>query len=611
MFLNRKFILFFLIICSYQISLAQVNPKPQDTSKVFRKIEKYSKKKKVTKFLHKLVFKPVAKQKIKKNSFHRIKRPSYMQYEGKIIRQINVITLDPFGYSEIDTTIKPKKFIYKAGNSLHTKTKSLAIKNLLLIKRNTPLDSLLVRESERLIRAQHYIRGVKINTYLTAQNSDSVDVEIRVLDSWSMIPNFSTSTSKSSFNLIEKNFAGTGHEFSNTYTNSLTSTRNGYKTTYTIPSILNTFIKTTINYSIDLDGNYFKSIDVNRPFFSSYARWGAGVNLSQQYVKFITIDTSQVEHTLAFKYNSQDYWAGHSFRISEGNTEDDWASNLVTSVRYYKKNYVEKPLLLKDSLGIFSSEALYLVGIGISSRKFTQDKNVFFFNVVEDIASGVIYNLTGGYQKKNNIFRPYLGARFALGKYYEFGYLSGNIEYGTFIQESKTVQSTINFSAVYFTNLIEGKTWKFRQFIKPQVIIGNNRINSDSDRLTLNGDTGINGFNDLALFGTKKLLLTFQTQGYSPWRVFGFRMNPYLSFSMGMLGQENTDFKRSKVYSQFGAGIIVSNDYLVFHSFQFSLSYYPSMNNDAGSIFKTNSIKSYDFGLQNFEINKPLVVPYQ
>ena len=78
-----------------------------------------------------------------------------------------------------------------------------------------------------------------------------------------------------------------------------------------------------------------------------------------------------------------------------------------------------------------------------------------------------------------------------------------------------------------------------------------------------------------------------------------------------MLGQENIDFRGSKVYSQFGAGIIVSNDYLVFHSFQFSFSFYPNVPIDGGQTFQTNSIKTYDLGLQSFEMGKPLIVPYQ
>jgi len=58
-------------------------------------------------------------------------------------------------------------------------------------------------------------------------------------------------------------------------------------------------------------------------------------------------------------------------------------------------------------------------------------------------------------------------------------------------------------------------------------------------------------------------------------------------------------------------GVIISNDYLVFKSFQFSFSYYPNLPIDGGPIYKTNAINTSDFGLENFEISKPELVKYQ
>jgi len=154
-------------------------------------------------------------------------------------------------------------------------------------------------------------------------------------------------------------------------------------------------------------------------------------------------------------------------------------------------------------------------------------------------------------------------------------------------------------------------TWKFRQFINPEVVIGINRPNVVSDRITLNGESGINGFNSQSLFGTKKLLINFQTQGYSPWKITGFRLNPYFRYTMGLIGDDNRSLFSSKVYSQIGLGVIISNDYLVFKSFQFSFSYYPNLPLDGGSIYKTNAINTSDFGLENFGILKPELVKYQ
>jgi hypothetical protein len=608
MLANHKIILFFLIICNYQISNAQVIPEKKDSSEVYRKIEKYSKKRKFTTFVYKLIFEPVSKPKIKKNSFHKIKKQYYTPFDGKIIRNIKITTLDPFGYSATDTAAKPEQFILKAGNTLHIKTNNLAIRNLLLVKRNTPLDTLLLKESERLIRSQRYISSVVIKPELVSK--DSVDVNIRVLDAWSAVPDFSISGSKSSFYLTDKNFFGTGHEFSNSYVTNLSNNQEGYSTRYTIPNIMNTFIKTTFNYSIDLDGNFSKFINIERPFFSPFARWGAGAYFDQQYGKVVTSISNQIIEKEYFKYNSQDYWAGHSFQIFKGNSEYQRTTNFITTARYFSKYYLESPQKNVDNLGIYSSEKLYLIGVGISSRKYVQDKYIFNFNVIEDIATGFVYNLTAGYQNKNNDYRFYCGGKAVFGTYFDFGYLSTNFEYGTFLKDSKTTQSAFVFSAVYFTNLLETGSWKFRQFIKPELVIGGNRLNTIADKLNLNGETGIQGFSSETLYGTKKILTTFQTQGYSPWRVFGFRLNPYFSVTLGLLG-EDLGFNKSKLYTQLGTGIILSNDYLVFSSFQFSFSYYPNIPIDGGSIFKTNAIKTYDLGLQNFEIAKPLIANYK
>jgi len=230
---------------------------------------------------------------------------------------------------------------------------------------------------------------------------------------------------------------------------------------------------------------------------------------------------------------------------------------------------------------------------------------------VEDIASGFSYSITGGFQNKNNRNRTYVGGKAALGNFFIFGYLGTNLEYGTYINNGVIEESATVFKAIYFTNLEEIGTWKFRQFINPEIVLGTNRPNIISDRISLNGDSGINGFYSQSLVGTKKLLINFQTQGYAPWKVTGFRLNPYFRYTMGLIGNENQDLFSSKLYSQIGLGVIISNDYLVFKSFQFSFSYYPNLPLDAGSLFKTNAIRTSDFELENFGMLKPELVKYQ
>lgn len=608
-----KFLWCLLIGLSFHFASAQVQDKREDPGQMYRDIEKYSKKRKFTTFVHKLVFEPiivtkVTKKKPRKKPRNAIKQ-TYAAYDCKIIRKINITTLDPFGYSETDSTKKPSGFGFRAGNALHNKTHVLAIKNLLLIKKGTYLDTLKLRESERLIRSQRYIRAVAITPKMISK--DSVDINIRVLDSWSIIPDFATSATVSTFKLTEKNFLGTGHEFANTYRKSLNSSKDAFSSSYTIPNIMNTYIRTTLSYQVDLERNYSKIMSIERPFYSTYTRYAGGIYFDQQFRRQTQIDSAMVEQEIQFKYNSQDYWLGRSVQIFKGNSEDNRATNLIFSARYLNKDYIKQPPVYFDSLRVFSDEKLYLASVAITARRYTQEKNVLNFNVVEDIASGLIGSATGGYQTKNGVNRFYYGARLAYGQYFDFGYLSGDAQYGTFLNKGSNEQTAIVLGATYFTTLLGKGRWKFRQFIKPQLIIGEKRLRTSADELTLDGDYGIQGFNATGLYGTKKLLVTWQTQGYSPWNLYGFRLNPFFNYTMGMLGTAADGFHKSKLYSQFGLGIIVSNDYLVFSSFQISFSYYPTIPGNGDSVFKTNSYKTEDIGLPTFEVNRPQTVPYQ
>lgn len=612
--LTTKYLLLLLVLsCCPFLCVAQKKDKKDkkvDSAKVYKNIEKYSEKRKLTKFLHKLIFEPLAKEKVKKSTFQKTIVANYAPYERKIVRKIYITTLDPFGYSETDTTKKPNKRLDRLGNSLHFKSRVFAISNLLLIKKNKPLDSLLIKESERLIRSQRYVRGVSSRVELVSRNSDSVDVYIRVLDAWSLVPDFSASTSASTFKLTERNFTGIGHQVSGTYRQSLTDDGNSFSAGYSIPTLFRTYIRTSLNYQKEIDGSYGKYINIERPFFSSYSHWAGGIYFDQQYRKLVPSTPESTQDEESFKYNAQDYWLGYSFQIFKGRTEQDRTTNFFISGRYMQLNYQEQPSIEYDPARILSSEKTYLGSIGVSSRKFTQDKYLFDFNVTEDIATGVIYSLTAGTQLKNDQTRTYLGGKVAIGRFFPFGYLSTNLEYGTYFKKNITQQTALNWSFVYFTNLIETGKWKFRQFIKPQLVVGVNRIESDLDRLSLSGEYGIQGFESTAIKGTKKLVVNFQTQGYSPWNVLGFRLNPFLSYTMGMLSGENNSFSGSKIYSQIGAGVIVSNDFLVFNSFQFSFSYFPSIPNE-GDVLKTNSIRTNDLTLPNFEVPKPSVVLYQ
>jgi hypothetical protein len=604
-------ILFFVFALLCDFAFAQQAPAKPDSAKVYRDIETFSKKRKSTKFLYRIFFKPVAipkavQSKVAKKKTNQPK--PYSAYEGKIIREIYITTLDPFGHSVTDTTTAEQNFLSNAGNTMHFKTLRITIQNLLLIHKDEPFDSLLVKESERLIRSQRYVHEVAFKVESAGKKSDCVDIYIRELDKWSFIPAGAISTSNFRLAITEKNFFGSGHEFKNDFNRNYIDGVNTFNTDYSIPNIRNTYVSSALHYGTDGYKNYSRSITVDRPFFSPFAKWAAGISLSSQYRNdsLKTAELVNVPYTL--KYGTQDFWAGKSQRIFGGSSEAARVTNFIMTARYLRVRFHEAPPAIYDTAHNYSNEDFYLAGIGISTRKYFQDSYVFNYGIIEDVPVGAVYALTGGYQVKNNTSRMYFGLRYSFGNYTNYGYLSYDLEYGNFYRSSHAEQGVFTAAVNYFTGLIEIGNWKFRQFIKPQLTLGLNRF--PTERLTINNENGIRGFSS-SDFGTKKIILTLQTQAYAPWNILGFRFGPYLVYSLGMLASEPHGFNKSQVFSQFGFGLLIKNDFLVLNFFQVSVAFYPNIPGSGTNVFKYNSISSTDFGFRDFVIGKPAPVAYQ
>lgn len=622
--LNHNHILALVCICFFNICFSQTKEQKKDsTEAVYQRIEAYSEKTKTAKFLHRLIFRTKREP---KNKIVVKPKQIYRTFEDKIIRHIKVNSHDPFGFSFRDSTKKANKWIERTGNKLHTRSKDFAIKNFLIFKENSPLDSLKIIESERLIRAQNFIRGVEITVKPIEKSRDSVDILITTLDSWSLIPRGSISDSKIKLQLREQNFLGFGHQLRIGTQNRFNDGERANSMLYRIPNFKNTYVNSTLSYSKSLDGSYRKYFDIGRPFFSPYTKWAAGIYLDEQFRQEELINSNLDISYQNFKYQSRDFWAGYSFPLFKGNTEKERTSNIITAFRWLDIDYEQKPGIGYDEIEFFSNEKFYLGSIGISSRQFIEDRYIFRDGITENVPIGDIYAITAGNQYKNNQNRFYLGAKMSHGNYFSWGYLSTNFEYGTFFNESKTEQTAFSISANYFTNLIPlGNQWRMRQFVKPQFIIGKNRLNSFGDRVSIDetndfqdfygnqnqikNSIGIPGFNS-ELLGTSKYVLSLQTQFYTPWQILGFRFNPYVNINMAMLGDENITINPKKLYTSFGVGFIIRNDYLVFNSFQLSLTYYPIIPGEGNNIFNTNSLNTDDFGLQGFEFGKPSPIWY-
>ncbi|MGO2356939.1 MAG: hypothetical protein ACTH6S_02220 [Mesonia sp.] len=606
----------------------------QDSLILYQNIKNYSKKRKFTKMVHKWIFRHTKRK--SRNEEDQQNLPDYIPHAGKVIRNIVIRSHDPFGYSPNDTMPDPRNWFEKTGNNIHVKTNDGTVKKFILFNEGETIDTLLIQETARLLRKQNYIRKVRIIPKPIEGSKDSLDLVVEVLDSWSLIPKGSFSGTRTKLGLRERNFAGTGHRVSMKYSKRLSDGSTGFETVYTVPNIQNTFIDITGKYAFDLNQYYDHFVAINREFYSPLARWAGGAFVQERFLGRPFPKDSSVYTNQDFKYLYQNYWGAYAFPLLKGNSEEERTTNLVVGLRSFFLNYSEGPAVAYDSIRYFSDERFYLASVGISSRQFVKDHYIFRDGETEDVPIGTLFSLTAGVQRKNQRNRLYSGLRASYGDYSNWGFLSANFELGTFFNGSRKEQTTLSLKANYFSNLLDlGRGWKMRQFVKPQLVLGFNRLDSEIDRIGLNEnpyfkgvnsygylnygrrykyidyDNGnIHGFESLAN-GTRKYMVDLQTQFYSPWNFWGFRFNPFVHASFGVLAGYDNSYANNEIFSSFGAGIIIRNDYLVFDSFQISFSYYPTMPGEGNNIINTNSFRREDFGFQDFRLGEPQQVIFE
>jgi hypothetical protein len=608
--MNIKVLICFLFFSFGCKSVFAQTKETDSTTTIYYDIHELSKKSKFNKFIYKLLFrssalkvenlipevKPVAEQHITNKT------------NGRVIRNITIETLDPFGYSVKNETKQPKNSIEKFGNHTHIKTKNATIKNLLLFKKNTLCDSILLKESERLIRSQRYVREVVIIPLEIPNSKDSVDIKIRVLDSWTLIPTGSLSSNESSAKLTERNILGFGHLISGNIKNRFDTKERAAYAQYSINNIKNSYVRLDLNYANDYNNDSRRSININRPFYSVITKNAGGFYYENrlQTEQFPLLDSFSLQQ---FSFDFQEYWYGRAFKINYKTNPERYYTNLILALTYNQKNFQRLLDEVIDPSRYFSNEKNWIGMIGVSKQKFYQDKYVFNYNITEDIPYGKNIALIIGHQEKNSNTRMYTGFSVSYGKKYSFGYASGFAEWGSFYDAGFTEQTTFKLGLNYFSPLINIGDWRFRQFIKPTYTWGNNRDESFKDRLTFLEEDGLQGF-DKRLNGTQKWTLSFQTQSYIPGNWYGFRFSPYFNMTLASLANEKALFS-SRVYSKFSIGALINNDFLVFNSFQISFSYYPTIPFEGDNINKINSFENTNLSLYDFQLSKPGYIRYE
>ncbi len=111
-----------------------------------------------------------------------------------------------------------ERFLYSAANSIKVKTRESVIRREILLKEGDRFDPYLLKQSERNLRLQRFLRDIRVTPTF---DGDQVDIKIHARDAWTLIPYISYSTGAGQRNrglgLYDSNLAGTATRLEGRY----------------------------------------------------------------------------------------------------------------------------------------------------------------------------------------------------------------------------------------------------------------------------------------------------------------------------------------------------------------------------------------------------------
>jgi hypothetical protein len=533
----------------------------------------------------------------------------FVEFGGKIIRNITIKTLDPFGPTIFDTTRIAMSVIEQTGNKVHVGTRDKIISNHLLFSEGDRIDPSIISDNERIIRKLPFIEDARIFIIEIPQNPDYVDILVLAKDAFSIgLGGEISDWDAGNIKLFENNLAGTGLELhSNFYWNGSKDPWYGKEFYYIINNIAGSFVNNKIRYAQVFDNETIELL-FNRPFFTPSIKY-AGAIQYQQTTKIVNLDFLDSIVPTRINYNLIDLWAGRSFALTSTKKYATERINFVIASRVLKSYYFKRPDVTDNTFYDFHKKILWLSSISITHQIFFRSNLIYNFGRTEDIPHGFMMNFTFGPEFGEFNRRFYMGMNLSWGGLvHNQGYVFVKGELGGFSNPIRSPdQGIIHLQSNYFSNLFIFNRFKFRQFINLDYIKGVQRFSDEY--IGIEDNNGFRGYQNELARGTRRATANYAIVAFSPYYFYGFRF-VFFGFADFGLISFSQPLLQSKLHSGIGVGIRIKNERLTFETIQLRIGYYPTMP-DYKSPFIFNYSGEEKLHPQDFYVSKPEIIGFE
>ena len=534
------------------------------------------------------------------------------RHNFKVVRRVNIATLDAFGYSISDTTRRPRTFWEKAGNGLHMKTSRSRVRQVLLFRPGHMLEPQELAESERLLRQTPEILDARVLVNEATSTRDSVDIDVLTTDVFSITAGFQLGgPTAGTITLGDENFLGQGHQLKNSYVYGRSQPQPwSYNGSYTAP--FRHFVYAEARYRNEYN-NSSGSVSVRRDFYSPSTRYAGALNLLSQS-QLVTLQApppGEPHQFFPLRFLSQDAWVGRALRLRSYDLGYENPGRIIVSARMYRTQFLAVPT--PD----YHNSTLLLGTVGYSVRRYYKDRYLFGFGRTEDVPTGTLISVTAGYDVNTVVPRRYVNVRLAAAAFSSrSGYLYGGFDLGSFQRTDASKlweQGVLRAELTSFTRLYNNGNWQYRHFLSSRATIGLNRRPGEFLQGITN-ERGLRGFAPAnPIQATSRFVVNYETTLFTPLSLLGFRLAGIAFADAAWVTERNgggTPFAGAP-YTGFGLGLRFRNEFTALRTFQVLIGYYPR-----GLAAASNGVRMYEstretVTFNDFGLGAPGTSPYQ
>jgi outer membrane protein assembly factor BamA len=476
-----------------------------------------------------------------------------LERAGATIRAVNITVDNVFDPSNPEEDKK----LYRWANRVHVRTREDVVEDVLLFAPGDPFVARLLDESARALRARSFIADASVEPGSYDPATNSVDVDVRVRDSWSLALdlklNRTGGETEWGIGLSDSNLLGTGKTLAMGYSSEID--RDETLLGYADGNVFGSRVRLNAVLAHLSDGDR-QELAVERPFYALDTRWALGGSIRDERRIDTIYDLGEEIDEFTHEVDSLSLYGGWSRGLVGAHTQR-WLLGITSEQHDFAGTEdVPQPLLVPPE-----RELVYpWLGWQWLEDDFREMTELNDMGRTEDIALGLNVTARVGFaERRFGSDRDATLFSFSAAKGWEPGgpgrLLLIETSASTRREDTGSHDTRIAFSGRYYRRNLERHL-----FSVSLSALATDDLDPENQVL-LGGDNGLRGYPIRYQAGERRTILNVEQRfftDYYPWRLF--RVGYAVFADIGRVGGRDPRASSSRgTLSNVGAGLRLSS----------------------------------------------------